>query len=118
MKKTKISQDKLIRELAKGLVALCIRNNNILEDYHAEGVPINDERMKEFMKNCVNNVYTLFLDFVNPEPKKLSRAMDLLLYEAATTAKEWDEPEIGFHGCLQECMDFVEKYVEFGRIEE
>lgn len=118
MEKLKIGQDELTRELAKGLVALCIRNNNILEDYHAEGVPINDERMKEFMKNCVNNVYTLFLDFVSNDPKKLSRAMHLLLFEATTTAREWDEPEISFHGRLQEYMDFVEKYVVFGVEEE
>lgn len=46
-----------IKEAAKGLVAFCIRNNTVLEDYHAEQVPITDERIKQFMKDCVNNVY-------------------------------------------------------------
>ena len=76
--------NKDIEVRAKKLVAVCFRNNTILEDLHSSG-KISDAEIKELMIACVDNVYT-FLSMTKqavaafPEPEdwqdpKLNKAL-------------------------------------------
>lgn len=82
-----------IREAAKGLVASCVRNT-VLEDYHAEQAPITDERMKEFMIECVNNVYYILTGLCCSDGEIFSGSMVYLKEEARRNASRWNDPEI------------------------
>ena len=80
----------------KGLVALCVRNETSLEDFHAEGVPITDERMKTLMIEIVDNLALELRAFFDPSMGEMDR--DLAFMDIASYgdryAYRWDEPKV------------------------
>ena len=48
-----IMNDNELADITKGIIALCIRNNTSLEDFHSEKLPIDNERMKILMKDLL-----------------------------------------------------------------
>lgn len=90
MQKSKVD----IKELAKGMVASCIRNNTCLEDYHSELTPIGDREMKKLMIDCVDNIYTVLLSLMSEDPKIREIAEKFLKENSRIFAKHWDEPKI------------------------
>lgn len=90
--------------LVKGIVVKCVRNT-ILEDYHSQQVPIDDERMKAFMIEVVDNIgYWIALLFsdedigVGETKTSLSDfAFEQLVKAGKDYAREWDDPKIPKH---------------------
>ena len=84
-------KDEELKAMAKFLVNICIRDNTSLEDYHAEGVPVNDARMKKLMIECVDNVYVMLRAILNGKRDSVLPAV--MLY-AETFVEDWDEPKV------------------------
>lgn len=78
--------DLVYKQMAKMLTLLCVRYS-VLEDYHAQGIPIGDDEMKTFMKDVVNRIYT-FLSLLEDENFHYT----LNLHQGSI--KKWDDPEI------------------------
>jgi len=104
---------RIAAQLAKAMAMICVRNS-MLEDLHAGPVPvtrtgdysdvmvldadgnrtpwsvssrINDEEMRELMRQIVNRLYTFHISRDDPEFRaEIDRWM--------TVAGKWDEPEL------------------------
>lgn len=94
--------DEVHKEMAKIVALNCVRNT-ILEDYHSEGVPIDDKRMKIFMKDVVNKLYTFFKFSSEGNPEYL-KIIDMM----SPQYSKWDEPEL--------CEDMVEAAISMKNV--
>lgn len=82
------------KEMAKGLIALCVRNNTVLEKYHSMQVPITDERMKELMIDCVNNAFFVLMNLCSDNNSTKENMKNVLKHEAMLYTQNWNEPEM------------------------
>ena len=82
-----------IKEIAKGLVSLCIRDNTVIEDYHAENEYLTDKRMAQFNKDCVNNVYVILKYLSGVEGEDLKEQIKEGLKLEAKRVAHWDTPK-------------------------
>ena len=85
-----ISEDKL-QQVVLGLVAFCVRNNTSLEDLHAQKLPIDNDRMKILMIECVDNLY-YWINALQDRTRRKAAIRDLSNY-AGLYAKEWNSPK-------------------------
>ena len=100
-----ISEDEL-KQVVLGLVAFCIRNNTSLEDYHAQKLPVDNDRMKTLMIECVDNLY-YWIAALQDKKRRKAAIRDLANY-AELYAKEWDSPKEP--GWLIELKKLQEEY--------
>ncbi len=79
--------------LALGMTAYCIRNT-CLEDFHAQGVPIDNEKMKMFMKECSEKCAEVLSGLLSTDYMTKATMSYFLMEQCAKYCQEWDLPDV------------------------
>lgn len=79
--------------LALGMTAYCVRNT-CLEDFHAQGVPIDDEKMKIFMKECSEKCAEVLSNLLSTDYMTKATMSYFLMEQCALYCQEWDTPDV------------------------
>ena len=79
--------------LALGMTAYCIRNT-CLEDFHAQNLPIDDERMKTFMKECSEKCSEVLANLLSSDYMTRATMMYFLASQCENYCSLWDIPDI------------------------
>ena len=81
-----------IGKLAKGITVFAVRNETSLENFHADQVPITNERMKILMKEIVNNI-NFILEQMYESEESCDNIEQFLMKYANKYAYNWDDPD-------------------------
>lgn len=79
--------------LALGMTVYCVRNT-CLEDFHAEGTPIDDEKMKMFMKECSEKCAEVLSNLLSTDYMTRATMSYFLMEECMKYCQDWDTPDI------------------------
>ena len=79
--------------LALGMTAYCVRNT-CLEDFHAENTPIDDEKMKIFMKECSEKCSEVLSNLLSSDYMTRATMSYFLMSQCEFYCKEWDIPDV------------------------
>ncbi len=87
--------------LALGMTAYCVRNT-CLEDFHAQGVPIDDEKMKIFMKECSEKCAEVLSNLLSTDYMTKATMSFFLMEQCDKYCQEWDIPDVVTPSYLQQ----------------
>jgi len=79
--------------LALGMTAYCVRNT-YLEDFHSQGTPIDDEKMKMFMKECSEKCAEVLCNLLSTDYMTRATMSYFLMEQYFTYCQEWDIPNV------------------------
>lgn len=79
--------------LALGMTAYCVRNT-CLEDFHAQGVPIDDEKMKLFMKECSEKCAEVLSNLLSTDYMTKATMSYFLMEQCMEYCQNWDTPDV------------------------
>ncbi len=87
--------------LALGMTAYCVRNT-CLEDFHAQGVPIDDEKMKIFMKECSEKCAEVLSNLLSTDYMTKATMSYFLMEQCDEYCQNWDIPDVVNPSYLQQ----------------
>lgn len=79
--------------LALGMTAYCVRNT-CLEDFHSQGTPIDDEKMKMFMKECSEKCAEVLCNLLSTDYMTRATMSYFLMEECMKYCQDWDTPDV------------------------
>lgn len=79
--------------LALGMTAYCVRNT-CLEDFHAQGVPIDDEKMKILMKECSEKCTEVLSSLLSTDYMTKATMSYFLMEQCIEYCQNWDIPDV------------------------
>ncbi len=79
--------------LALGMTAYCIRNT-CLEEFHTQGVPIDNEKMKIFMKECSEKCAEVLSNLLSTDYMTRATMSFFLGAKCSEYCQDWDIPDI------------------------
>ena len=79
--------------LALGMTAYCVRNT-CLEDFHTRGIPIDDKKMKAFMKECSEKCAEVLSNLLSADYMTRATMSYFLMEQCADYCQDWDIPDV------------------------
>ena len=79
--------------LALGMTAYCVRNT-CLEDFHSQGTPIDDEKIKIFMKECSEKCAEVLSNLLSTDYMTRATMSYFLMEECMKYCQDWDTPDV------------------------
>lgn len=79
-----------LQAFSRGLTHLIFRNLRIVEEIHAEGVPLDDEMMKALNIEINNRIYTLLSIWLYGSEEEFNELLKTIKFNSFYGSGSWD----------------------------
>lgn len=79
-----------MQDVSRGLTHLIFRNLRIVEEIHAEGIPLDDEVMKALNIEINNRIYTLLSIWLYGSEEEFNELLKTIKFNSFYGSGSWD----------------------------